>query len=365
MKITFPKTQFLSNLFPGANLNDVEQLTQAIKDYYYPSVAQVQIEAEWVHIVLLENRTDKKPGQFYTATDLCMKRRYREAIPILEKLVSTNPQESEFHRNLGQAFEELGEIDRAVDCLIDALKWDPKNHWALLLMGNIFAKHKKDYDTAMTYFDQVVELDPQNHIVLSNIGGVFLQAGKMTLAEIFFKKANKANPDFPNALHGLGIVEHRKGNLLAAFELGIKGLKNASESAVRSVISGFVTNVASGYTKSKHGQDKVVEFLNELIEYTGKEILLEQDENIPVEAKLEVAEIHHRDFHRVVFKDAIPAIDHLIVHELTHLKFFEDARRDGVNQLFTSGALEFLRVQENHGTEYKQTDQKWFSGRKG
>ncbi len=102
MKITFPKTQFLSNLYPGVDLNDDEQLSKAVKDSYLPVIAQVRIEGDFIHIILPDKGNDKNPNEFYKATELCTQRKYSEAIPILEKLISTNPEESEFHRNLAQ-----------------------------------------------------------------------------------------------------------------------------------------------------------------------------------------------------------------------------------------------------------------------
>ena len=50
---------------------------------------------------------------------------------------------------MGQILSDEGDQDRAIDCLIDALRWDSKNGYALLLMGNIFIKFKKDVFTAM------------------------------------------------------------------------------------------------------------------------------------------------------------------------------------------------------------------------
>jgi len=65
-------------------------------------------------------------NEFYKATDLCSKGQYLQAIPMLEKLISQNPTQSEYYRNLAQAHEELGDYQKAIDHLIDALKWDPK-----------------------------------------------------------------------------------------------------------------------------------------------------------------------------------------------------------------------------------------------
>jgi cytochrome c-type biogenesis protein CcmH/NrfG len=59
---------------------------------------------------------------------------------------------SEYHRILGQIYSEEGEQDKAVNCLIDAIRWDPRNNHALIMMGNVFARHYNDIETAMTYY---------------------------------------------------------------------------------------------------------------------------------------------------------------------------------------------------------------------
>ena len=43
---------------------------------------------------------------------------------------------------MGQMLSDEGDQDEAINYLIDALRWDSKNAWALLMMGNIFAKFK-------------------------------------------------------------------------------------------------------------------------------------------------------------------------------------------------------------------------------
>lgn len=348
MKLHFKRTQFLKSLYSDIDINNDQELIKAISASYSPLVPEIIIEGELVTVQLPDKGQHKMPNEFFYATDLCTKGKYHDAIPILEKLISQNPSESEYHRNLAQAHEEIGNYQNAIDHLIDALKWDPRNHWALLLMGNIYARHMEDYETAMTYFDQAVEVDPKNHIILSNIGGIFLRADKLTLAKRFFSQANTAQPDFPNALHGLALVEHRKGNLLKAFEFGVSALKSVvkSDDPIRKMIHGFLVNLSSEYMKKGLGKEKVVDFIKHLEDYSGKEIKIEQDKTLQVDAKIEIAENYNRDYHRVVYKNSYPTIDHLIVHELYHLKLIEDARRINANKLFTGGDRKLEDFQE-------------------
>ena len=49
---------------------------------------------------------------------------------------------------MGQILSDEGDQEEAINCLIDAPRWDSKNGYALLMMGNIFAKFKDDVPTA-------------------------------------------------------------------------------------------------------------------------------------------------------------------------------------------------------------------------
>jgi len=67
----------------------------------------------------------------------CEAGEFPKARTLLQDLVDRRPAHSEYHRLLGQVCAELGEPDAAIDHLIDALRWDPKNKHALTMMGNL------------------------------------------------------------------------------------------------------------------------------------------------------------------------------------------------------------------------------------
>jgi tetratricopeptide (TPR) repeat protein len=343
MLIAFNKTDFFNKLFPEVDTNNDEAVKQKLSEFYHPKRIQIKLEGEKILVQFLETWEENRPDDFFKATRLCTSKRYDEAIPIFHKLIMENPTDSEYYRNLAQAYEESGEYEKAIDHLIDALRWDPSNHWALLLMGNIYIKYLNDLQTATTYFEQVLEVDSKNHLVLSNIGGLFLKANKSKLAERFFNKALESNPKFPNALHGKALLENERGNILKSFELGIEAQKNADQEDLRNVLFGFVTNIATRYVKEEISKNRVTDYINELKEHAKTDIRLGEDPAIPVEAKLEMAEIYGRKHHKVLYKNETPLLPHLIAHELTHLKYFEDAKRADCYYHFTSGATEKSR----------------------
>ncbi|RIW11976.1 hypothetical protein D0X99_20075 [Algoriphagus lacus] len=341
MKIIYPRNKFLSRLFPTVDITNDEQLIHAFRKYLSLGefIPNVEISESEVIIEIPSNFLLGDPREFQRVNELCSRKKFAEARPILEKLVQKYPSISEYHRTLAQTYEEEGQHEKAIDILIDALRWDPKNHWALILMGNIYARYKDDPDTAMAFYDQVIHADPGNFIALNNIGGALVQNGKLDLGEKYLKQAFDINPEYPNTCYALGLVAEMKGENLKAFEYCAKAVKYSNSSKDPIFQNGLQTALESAkkITDSDYGKEELVDFINELEELTGKEIRIEKDENIPTAAVVQIAENHNRDYHLIKFKPAL-GIDHLILHELVHILFYHEARKIQENKLFIAKA---------------------------
>lgn len=301
--------------------------------------------------------------KYTRATDLCYKKKFAEAKPILEALIEEFPLMSEYHRTLAQVYEEEGDHEQAIDILIEALRCDPKNHWALILMGNIYARYKNDTETAMTFFDQVIHADPTNFIALNNIGGAMLQTGKVELGEKYLLKAYEINPKYPNITYALGIVSEMKGDTQKAFDYSFQTLK-CSESANNPVYQNALRTALEAAKKisdSNSGKEELIDFIKELEDKTGKEIRMEEDETIPTVAKVEIAENHKRDYHLIKYKKS-SAVDHLILHELIHILFYHEARQINENKLFTSKNGKLTEFKKKYTKEINGLIKKGYSG---
>ncbi|WP_084421408.1 tetratricopeptide repeat protein [Algoriphagus vanfongensis] len=337
MNILYPRTDFLKSLFPDIDITNDEQLIHAIKaslthGQFSP---KVELKKDFVSVTLPKELLTEDPKEFFKATNLCAKGKFSEARPLFEKLIEKHPGISEYYRNLAQTFEEEGNHEKAIDLLIDALKWDPKNHWALILMGNIYARNFDDTETALTYYDQVVEADPTNFIAFNNIGGAFLQAGKPDLAKIYLEKAYHANRQYPNTSYALGLLAEMENDFLNAFKYSLECLKDSSDKShpVYKNALNQALKSAQKISDSDSGKEELVDFINQLESMTGKEIRIEKDDSIPTAATVQIAENHDRPYHLVKFKPS-SGVDHLILHELVHVLYYHQAREIQENQLF-------------------------------
>lgn len=304
---------------------------------YGPYKPKVTIENDWVIIDIDTPSILSEEADYRKTIALCEKGKFAEAKPILQKLIEKNPSNSEYHRIMGQILSEEGEQEEAINSLIDALRWDSKNGWALLMIGNIFAKYKDDISTAIKYYDQALVANPNDNITINNIGANLMQQGKTAEAKKYFQKALEINDKYPNTYFALGMVAEMENDLQTAFQHTIKAIKlnkNKDTLYQNSVRQAFelAKKIISGETGKK-----IVNGYRHKLEFEGgTEVEILEDNEIPTAAKFEFAENYNRNKHIARYKPGYPAVEHLIMHELVHLDLVIQARKTGNNQLFTS-----------------------------
>lgn len=238
---------------------------------------------------------------------------------------------------MGQILSDEGDQEEAINCLIDALRWDSKNGWALLMMGNIFAKFKNDVPTAMKYYDQALVVSPNDNITINNIGANLLQQGKIEEAKKYFWEALKINNDYPNSHFALSTIAEMEHDLHSAFYSAVRAIKlNKNKDILhqKSVRQAF--DIAKKIMETGEGKKIFREYRHKLEFAGGTELDIVEDTEIPTAAKIEFAENYNRAKHIVRFKPNHPAIEHLIMHELVHLDFVIEAKKVELNQLFIS-----------------------------
>ena len=347
MQIIHKIDNFLYTIFPSVIQGDQQSLLNAIQDFYTygPYKPKVTIDNDFVSIEIDTPTILAQDLDYQKVIAFCEKGKYADAKPILKKLIEKNPAISEYHRIMGQILSDEGDQEEAINCLIDALRWDSKNGWALLMMGNIFAKFKNDVPTAMKYYDQALTANPKDNITINNIGANLMQQGKLEEAKKYFYEALKINDQYANTHFALGMIAEMKADLQSAFYSTIQAIKlNKSKDILyqNSVRQAF--EISKKIIATDTGKKIFREYRHKL-EFDGdRKIDIVQDEEIPTAAKFEFAENYDRENHIVKYKPSYPAIEHLIMHELVHLDFVIEARKGELNQLFVST--------QNHKTEF-------------
>lgn len=251
---------------------------------------------------------------------------------------------------MGQILSDQGNQDDAINCLIDALRWDSKNHWALLMMGNIQAKFLKDVSTALKYYDQALLANPTDYITLSNIAYLLFQENRLEEAKKYAWEALKISNKYPNTHFILALIAEKENDLQSAFYSCIQCLKYTKSTDVlyqNALKTAFEVahNVASDFD----GKTIFQAYKSQLETEGGIPIVIQVDDTIKTAAKMEFAERYHRNEHFVKYKSTYPAVEHLVMHEMAHLDFVLQARTAQQNQVFTSDAANkhnFMKTME-------------------
>ena len=341
MHIIHPINDFLFELFPKAKdaENDNELLKKVIEHYYTvgPYKPTVTIVNGIIDIAIEGELIEKHNSRYWKVLELCDACQYKEAKEQITQLIKEAPHISEYHRVLGQILSEQGDQDDAINSLIDALRWDPKNHWALIMTGNILAHYQHDIDAAMKYYECALQHKPDDYDAMTIIGINLIHSGKNDEAMLYLDKALKLNPDFPKTHYAFALLAAAEHNNKNAFEMAVVAmLKNPIQDLLYQQSLKVANTAANALLDAQMGDGIVQEFADRLEKKYGKKIVIQKDASIKTAAKIEFAENYQRDYHLVKYKPDYPAVHHLIMHELTHLLLAAEARENSRNKRFVS-----------------------------
>lgn len=343
MQIVHKIHDFLFTIFPELKNANEKEIFNAIQKYYTygPFVPKVTIDNDRVTVDVDTEIIVTQDADYNKIIALCEKRRFDEAKIILEKLILKNPSNSEYHRILGQVISEQGDQDEAINALIDALRWNSCNGWALMKMGNIFARHKKDSATSVKYYDQAIVANTADHTTLTSIAYLFFQENKFEDAKKYAYETLKLNDKYPNAHFILSLIAQAESDLNSAFYSAIQAIKFSKQkdaSCQNAVKQAFET--ANKIAGDFDGEKIFSVYRSKLEAEGGTDIDIYADDEIKTAAKVEIAERYNRSKHVIKYKSTYSGVVHLIMHELVHLDLIDQARKENLNQ-------EFISTQQN------------------
>jgi tetratricopeptide (TPR) repeat protein len=343
MRILLPKNHLLEILFPEIedyNHLDEKDLSHIKKAYSFGShEPEVELQENGIAIIFDENFLQESQKNLKELITLSENGAYDKALEKVNTLIEKNPALSEYYRIKGQILSDQGQPQKAIDSLIEAVRLDPDNCSALIMLGNIYAKDRSDADTALTFYERVLETNPENHLALNNMGGNLANLGKLDDARRYFELAHELNPEYPNTQYGLALLESRKENHEKSFEYARQAFFNLDSQKQPGLYKQNL-NLIISESRKYMGRGDLAELISpykdELERKGEKEIRVETSSAISTPAKIEIAEVHNRDFHLVKYHPQREAVVHLVMHELGHLDRQLHARSIRKNQLFTT-----------------------------
>lgn len=273
--------------------------------------------------------------------ELCNSQEFDKAVTVLEEILKGDKDNSEAWRVLAQIHWNHQNLpDKAYDELIEALRCDPKNIWALILMGNLLSKEHNDKEHAKEYYDKVLEYYPDNALAINNLAGTYMQQSEFDKAIPCFQRALALDSKSVNSYYGLGLCYYRTGQLEDSFETCHQGMLKTSDRPenpnVKEQLSKLFLTVASELAKTINVYNIWAGIKDELEDVDHIPIRFEEDRNLKIYAKLEYAITHGKKEHVIKYNPDRQFVDHLFIHEMMHLKMGQKATKAGRGKVVTS-----------------------------
>jgi len=148
--------------------------------------------------------------------------RYDEALAVFEEFAAKFPDIYAVRLNIGSAYMEKGDLDRAEAEFTavldkngpapeDLRKQKDTSLKALSGLGEVALK-RGDFESALGFFRRVLEVSPEDPAAAYNVGEIFFSNQKTDDAIAYFELAIKIKSDWPKAYHRLGLVYLNKGD---------------------------------------------------------------------------------------------------------------------------------------------------------
>jgi len=235
---------------PPENGNPLELVAQLAQRFdFLPGPISFKVNGD---SVIIKHRRESESAT-RTATELAHLAVEREnegnhkaAIELWQRALAKQPSLHGARRDLAHAYTELGDFKRAKPLLLQVVRSDPEDAWALIALG-IICEHERDYESAERFGRLVLAIQPNNSAALNNLAIICEKTDRAQEALPLYRRAIELDPEMPNPYYRLAqylAVEGRFSEAAAALErlLTTAGPKSqASPGIIDSARETFVT----------------------------------------------------------------------------------------------------------------------------
>ena len=149
-----------------------------------------------------------------------------EAIACYRRALQFRPEVAEAHNNLGLALKHLGETAEAIACYRRALELRPDNVTALNNLG-VALQEEGEIEPAIAAYRRALQLKPRTAGIHSNLGTALKDRGQLGEAIACYRRALELEPDYAaahsNLLYALqyreGVTCHQLAEVHADYDL--------------------------------------------------------------------------------------------------------------------------------------------------
>ena len=213
--------------------------------------AIVVVDNDEISVLTLPDSSD--PLDFVMS--LLQSGRIKDAVPYLESMSKTTPDNVQVLYNLGIAYSELGQFDEAIIRLKRAVQLDPTHAHAWTGIGVAYQRMGK-HDLAMEPMSKAVESDPSDGYARRNYGASLMGKNRNEEALVHLRAARDALPHDPQTIYGLAAALNEIGgddNVEEADELYVVVIERWPASPVAELARTARTKLAHKNMRDKVG----------------------------------------------------------------------------------------------------------------
>ncbi len=238
------------------NINDeklIEEIINKLKNEYERLPGKIIINRDGEFLIIkytpeIINQEDQ--NLFGRAINLLIEKKYNAGKEYLIKLTEKYPLNSDILYNLGMCYSEMGEIEKSIKPLEQAIKVTPFYSNAYVALG---VSHSRlgNYEKAIEFELEALKYDPDNFYAYRNLAGCYGKIGNMEKALEFNNKALEIDANDPQSLLSLALIYEEKGNNKEADTVLKKIIDNGINDQIIELAKNKRTKIADDILKAK------------------------------------------------------------------------------------------------------------------
>lgn len=150
-------------------------------------------------------------------------RYWQNGVTLFTHTLIVTPNNSLINKELGNAWEDQGNFDKAIYYYGKAIQINPNNAEAHNNSGRILAS-KKDYKNAIYHYKEALRINPNFAIAHNNLATALLTQGNEKDAIYHYYQALRSNPNYAGAYYNLAKIYANNGKTKKAIILYKKAL---------------------------------------------------------------------------------------------------------------------------------------------
>ena len=258
--VSFSIFWFILSLLPSSNIYPIGAY-MAEHWLYVPSIGFFLLLAKGImslHSYRIGVLVTVSLLAFYSFVTVHQTDYWKELIPFYERTLKYNPDSPRLLNNMGVAYHDKGENEKAIEAYRKAIDLDPRYFETFCNLGTVYhdiKEYKKaeemykreiainpaypkvynnlgalyndsgEYGKAVLAYRKAIELRPDQMEIHFNLGLAYQHASKYKESITAYKRAIELKPDYPNAYNDLGVSYHKSGKPERAVEAYGKALE--------------------------------------------------------------------------------------------------------------------------------------------